>query len=165
MTRGAHCPGFTSDGQFLLGLGALQEKASGLWPDKLLRQRQKPVERRASPGGDNIRHMRCDGFDSARPYRNPDIGDSRYLAQKRSLASVGLDQLDLGHAEDRQNQPWEPCPATHINQAARALREQRQELRGIEKVPPPWVGKGTAADEIDPCRPLGEQPGIGFQSL
>ena len=100
MTRdGLHCPGFAGGGQFLLGLRALEKKTGRERSDKPFRQRQKPVERSAAAGGDDIDRMCRDRLDPAGPQHNIDPRRIRAASRRKAaLRRVGLDQFDPGHA-------------------------------------------------------------------
>ena len=90
-------------------------------------------------------------------------GDAGRLAQKSGFARIRLDQFDPGDAEDRQHQPGKPGAAAEIDQALRAVGDERPQLRRIEHVAAPQIGERIAADEVDARRPAGQQLGIGFE--
>src|SRR5438067_11102520 len=81
------------------------------------------------------------------------VRDSRGLAQKHAFAGVALDQLDPRHAEDGQYQPGKPGAAAEIDQAARFVRNKRQQLRRIEEMAAPQIAERVAADQVDAPRP------------
>ena len=115
---------------------------------------------RAAPAPARSRHRpRCGGTAAIRHGRivTGRFGHPRRLAQKRGLALVGFDQLDPGHAEDRQHQPGKPGAAAEIDQALRVARDKRQELRRIEDMAAPQIAERVAADQVDARRPAGQQ--------
>src|SRR5690349_13728377 len=79
------------------------------------------------------------------------------LPQKHALALVAFDQFDPGDTEDRQDQPGKPGAAAKIDEAARLVRDEGQQLRRIEEMASPQIAERIAADEVDPPRPALEE--------
>jgi hypothetical protein len=163
MARDIKLPALSCGGQFLPGLLALWEEAYRPRSDKPRCQRQKPVERGAAAGGHDIDRVRRQRIDSRVADLYGRAGAPRRLAQKGAFARIGFDQLDPGDSEDRQHQPRKPGAAAEIDEALRARRDKRQQLRRIEEMAPPRIGEGAGSDQVDARRPLGQQPGIGFE--
>ena len=126
----------------------------------------KLVERRAGARGHDIGRMRPAAI-SIRGMRMTVTRPRSYarrLAQEGAFARIALDQLDPGHAEDRQHQPGKPGAAAEIDQAARACAgHSGSSCAEFEEMPAPQIGERIAADQVDPRRPPRQQLGIGFQ--
>jgi hypothetical protein len=88
-------------------------------------------------------------------------GDPRRLAQERAFPRIGLDQLDPDGAEDCQYEAGKSGAAAEIDEAVGGSRQQRQQLRRIEKMPPPRISERAGGDEVDAPRPLPQQRLIG----
>ena len=90
-------------------------------------------------------------------------GEARRLAQERAFARIGLDELDPGNPENRQHEAGKPGAAAEVDEALRPLRNMGEELRRIEEMAAPQIAERGGADQVDPRRPLHQEPGIGFE--
>src|SRR5271165_4831318 len=117
-SRYNHCPAFAREGQFLLDPLAFEKQALALGSEKRLGQTEQAVERRTGAGGYDIDLVSRDRLDSARADDRVGLGDANSFAQEGGFSRIGLDQLDTGHPEDRQNQPGQAGAGTEIDQIA-----------------------------------------------
>jgi len=163
MARDIELPFLLRDGQLLPGLLALWEEACCRGTDKPLRIDEKPVERGTAAGGDDGNGAGRNTLDSRVADRHRSGGEPRRLAQKGAFACVRFDQFDPPDTHDREHQSGKPGAAAEIDQAVRRRRDQRMELRRIEKVAAPRIGQRARRDQVDARRPGRQQPGIGLE--
>ena len=81
------------------------------------------------------------------------------------LAAVALDQVRVRGAEDGENQPGQAGTAAEIDEPPGAARPEPPELTAVQDVPPPRIGQGGTADEVDRDLPAREQLEIDSQPL
>jgi sirohydrochlorin cobaltochelatase len=72
------------------------------------------------------------------------------------LSTVTLDEMDFGHAEDREDQTRQAGAAPEVDEAARTRREEAEELGGVEDVTAPRIVERRGAHEIDAGLPTAE---------
>src|SRR5271157_4519736 len=119
--RRRHFPAFAREGQFLLDPFAFEKQADTVGIEKRRGKIEQPVERRAGSGRHDIDRMRWHRLDAARANRHGDLRDARRFAQKSAFSRIGLDELHVRRAEDRQNEPGQASAATEIDQVARRI--------------------------------------------
>jgi hypothetical protein len=89
--------------------------------------------------------------------------DARRLAQEGDLALVALDEVDALDAQDRQDQAGKAGAAAEVDQGSGRGRQVMVELGAIQDVPPPGIGQGPGADQIDRPLPAVEETHIAAQ--
>ena len=123
VSRYSHCPAFARERQFLLGPLALQKQALAAASEEGLGQTEQTVERRTSARSHNINRMLQHCFNTARADEHVSLGNAHSLAQKRAFSRIGLDQLDAGDTENRQNETGQSGAASEIDKGARRRRQ------------------------------------------
>src|SRR3954447_24412960 len=99
-----HCPASGRLGQFRLDLPALEKKAAGRGCGETRGQRQKIRQGCQGAGRDDVRREGRGGLDPAGVGGDWRSCRPRGLAQERRLAAVALDQVDLGHTQDGEDE-------------------------------------------------------------
>ena len=110
---------------------------------------EKHIERRQRPGGNHIRIKGFDVLDPPAMNRDFDFAQARGLSNKGAFSLVGLDQVDVGRAENGCYQAGQAGAAAQVGPAPCPFGGEKKELRGIENVPAPNVLEAVRADEID----------------
>ncbi len=112
-------------------------------PAEPLGQREKPWQGCQRPGRDDPGLARRDGFDPAGSDLDLGPGGTGDLPQERGFALVRLDELAGPHPADGKNEAGKASAAAEIDDGPwlyLAINGKvRQELRGIEHVPPPGI--------------------------
>src|SRR3954452_24252031 len=152
-----HCPASGRFGQFRLGLSALEKEAAGRGWGETRGPRKKIRQGRQAAGRDDVGRERRDGLDPAgvdgdRGGRRP-----RGLAQEGRLAAVALDQVDLGDAQDGEDEAGQPGTAAEVEEATGSLRKEADELSAVQDAASPRVVEGAGADQVDGALPAAQQ--------
>ena len=158
-----HCPAFAREGQFLPGPLALGKQADRVGAEKRLGQIEQPVERRQARAVTTS--TACGGTAAMRQGRIVTVAAATRAASRRKAALRESASTSSTPATPRiaSTRPGKPGAAAEIDQALRAVGNERPQLRRIEKVAAPQIGERVAADEIDARRPSGQQLGIGLE--
>ena len=88
---------------------------------------------------------------------------TRRFQQEGALALVGIDEMHFAAGHDGEDQAGKTRAGTEIGDRIVARRQQRQQLRGVQKMPPPQLLERILGDEIDLRLPLPQQGGIGLE--
>jgi len=160
-----HIPYFNRIGQFICRAAPLEEEADGLGIAENLGNLQKLGERCQGARGHDIGNEGLDAVDSRRVDGRGSTGNADRFAQKDRFPHISLDEMNLGHAEDRQDQPRQPGTAAEVDQGPGGDGDVALHLRGIEDVPPPDIAHGVAAHEVDAPIPRREQIDIEIEAI
>src|SRR3954451_3581530 len=160
-----HCPASGRLGQFRLCLSALEKEAAGLGCGETRGQRQELRQRCERAGSDDVGRERRGGLDPGGVHGDWRSCRPRGLAQERRLATVALDQVDFGNAQDREDEAGQPGSAAEVDDATVSLGQEADELGAVQDVASPRIVEGAGADEIDGALPAAQQVEVGGEAV
>ena len=160
-----HITRFLESGQFLFHIGALEEQTPSLVGcGEWRREIEETTERRHRPGGHDIgvQTGHILGPRGVNPDGNPELAGG--FAKEHGLALVAFDQMDVGHAKQRQDEAREAGAAAEVDKGAGARWQKRPELGRVEEMPAPDIVQGLGADQVDRLLPFDETRGVGLEA-
>ena len=158
-------PGFARVNQFTRERWAFEKQTGAPGRQERLGERQQAGQRRERARRDDRSRPGGQAFDALGVDRDLGAGGARNLPEKLGLAPVGLDQGDPRDAEQRQDHTRKAGATAEVDQRAGGRRQMEQELRGIEDVPAPGIGKRRRTDQVDRPLPAAEQLEIERQPV
>jgi hypothetical protein len=158
-------PSLGGCGQFVFGRLALWEQTKAAGTDKRGGKCQQIAQRSQRAGADDVGREGSDLLDSFCVDRDGSSGRPRNLPQECRLALIALDQVNLWHPKDREDEAGKTGAASEIDKDAGCRGDQRHKLCRIDEVAIPQIVERPGADQIDRALPFPQQIRVNVQTF